>query len=96
MKKLTDTEIEKNLENYPDWDFYDDALHTEFEFDNFKDCFSAMSRIAFECEALNHHPEWSNVYNLLVIKLSTHDSEGVTELDFKLLEAMEKIVEVEE
>jgi len=96
MKKLTDIEIEKRLENYPDWDFYDDALHTEFEFDNFKDCFSAMSRIAFECEALNHHPEWSNVYNMLMIKLSTHDEDGVTELDFKLLESIEKIVEVEE
>lgn len=96
MKKLTDQEIEKRLENYPDWDFYDDALHTEFEFDNFKDCFSAMSRIAFECEAQNHHPEWSNVYNMLMIKLSTHDAEGVTEKDFKLMEVIEKIVEVEE
>ena len=96
MKKLTDLEIEKRIENFPEWDFYDDALHTEFEFDNFKDCFSAMSRIAFECEALNHHPEWTNVYNMLIIKLTTHDAEGVTDLDFKLLEAMEKIVDVEE
>ena len=70
MKKLTDLEIEKRIENFPEWDFYDDALHTEFEFDNFKDCFSAMSRIAFECEALNHHPEWTNVYNMLIIKLN--------------------------
>lgn len=96
MKKLTDLEIEKRLEKFPDWDFYDDAIHTEFEFDNFKDCMSAMSRIAFECEALNHHPEWTNIYNMLVIKLTTHDADGVTELDFKLAEAMEKIVEVEE
>ena len=55
-----------------------------------------MMRIAFECETLNHHPEWTNVYNVLEIKLTTHDAEGVTELDFKLAEAMEKIVEVEE
>ena len=96
MKKLTDLEIEKRLEKFPDWDFYDDAIHTEFEFDNFKDCISAMSRIAFECEALHHHPEWTNSYNMLVIKLTTHDADGVTELDFKLAEAMEKIVEVEE
>ena len=96
MKKLSDLEIENKLENFPEWDYYDDALHSEFEFDNFKDCFSAMSRIAFECEALNHHPEWTNVYNMLMIKLTTHDAGGVTDLDFKLLEAMEKIVEVEE
>ena len=96
MEKLTDIEIEKRLEKYPDWDYYDDALHTEFEFDNFKDCMSAMMRIAFECEALNHHPEWKNVYNMLFIKITTHDAGGVTEFDFSLLEAMEKIIEVEE
>jgi 4a-hydroxytetrahydrobiopterin dehydratase len=96
MEKLTDIDIEKRLEHFPDWDYFDDALHTEFEFDNFKDCMSAMSRIAFECEALNHHPEWRNVYNMLYITVTTHDADGVTELDFKLVEAIEKIVEVEE
>ena len=96
MKKLTDVEIEKRLENFPDWEYYENALHSEFEFDSFKNCMSVMMRIAFECEILNHHPEWTNVYNILEIKLTTHDAEGVTELDFKLAEAMEKIVEVEE
>lgn len=96
MKKLTDLEIEKRLEKLTEWDFYDDALHTEYEFNSFKDCISAITRIAFECEALNHHPEWTNVYNLLTIKLTTHDAGGVTELDFQLAEAMEKIVELEE
>ncbi len=71
-------------------------LHAEFEFENFKDCFSAMSRIAFECEAQNHHPDWCNVYNVLKISLSTHDAGGVTEKDFKLAEAIEAIVEVED
>ena len=65
MKKLTDFEITRKLETLQDWDFYDNALHTDFEFDNFKDCMSAMNRIAFECEALNHHPEWTNNYNTL-------------------------------
>ncbi|MCL4162589.1 UNVERIFIED_CONTAM: hypothetical protein GTU68_041367 [Idotea baltica] len=55
-----------------------------------------MSRIAFECEALNHHPDWSNVYNVLTISLSTHDSGGVTNKDFKLAQAIENIVEPEE
>ncbi|MHB0755311.1 4a-hydroxytetrahydrobiopterin dehydratase [Polaribacter sp. M15] len=96
MKKLTNFEIEKRLENLTDWDFYDNALHTDFEFDNFKDCMSAMNRIAFECEALNHHPEWTNVYNTLDISLTTHDAGGVTELDFKLAHLIITIVEVEE
>ena len=65
-------------------------------FENFKDCFSAMSRIAFECEALHHHPNWSNVYNVLTISLSTHDADGVTEKDFKLAAAIEYIVEPDE
>jgi 4a-hydroxytetrahydrobiopterin dehydratase len=96
MKKLTQDQIEEQLSNYPDWEYCDDAIHAEFEFENFKDCFSAMSRIAFECEAQNHHPEWKNVYNKLYISLSTHDAGGVTEKDFKLLEAIEQIVEVED
>lgn len=96
MKKLTEKEIYQKLESFPDWEYFENALHTDFEFDNFKDCMSAMNRIAFECEALNHHPEWTNIYNVLEIKLTTHQVNAVTELDFKLLEAINKIVEVEE
>lgn len=96
MSLLSDDTIEKRLLRFPDWEFHNNALHAEFEFDNFKDCFSAMSRIAFECELQNHHPEWTNVYNVLKIVLSTHDANGVTEKDFKLAEAIESIVEVQE
>jgi 4a-hydroxytetrahydrobiopterin dehydratase len=96
MKKLTEFEIHKKLENLVDWEYYDNALHTDFEFDNFKDCMSAMNRIAFECEALNQHPEWTNIYNTLDITLTTHDANGLTELDFKLATAINIIVEVEE
>ncbi|MBC3758856.1 4a-hydroxytetrahydrobiopterin dehydratase [Hyunsoonleella sp. SJ7] len=93
MSKLSEQEIEAKLLRFPDWEYFDNAIHAEFEFDNFKDCFSAMSRIAFECEAQNHHPNWSNVYNVLSISLSTHDAGGVTNKDFKLAEAIEMIVE---
>ncbi|WP_438964346.1 4a-hydroxytetrahydrobiopterin dehydratase [Winogradskyella sp.] len=94
--KLDDSTIEKKLLRFPDWEFHKNAIHAEFEFDNFKDCFSAMSRIAFECEAQNHHPDWTNVYNVLKISLSTHDAGGVTQKDFNLASAIEAIVEVEE
>lgn len=96
MKKLTKLEIEERLVKLIDWEYENDALITDFEFDNFKDCMSAMNRIAFECEALNHHPEWTNIYNTLEIKLTTHDVGGVTDLDFQLATAINKIVEVEE
>lgn len=92
MSKLSAKDIEKRLLSLPEWEYYDDALQAEFEFENFKDCFSAMSRIAFECEALNHHPNWTNVYNVLTISLTTHDEDGVTEKDFELAKAIESIV----
>ena len=92
MNKLTVQDIEKKLLRFPDWEYFDNAIHAEFEFENFKDCFSAMSRIAFECEAQNHHPDWSNVYNVLKISLSTHDANGVTNKDFELAEAIDTIV----
>ena len=92
MKLLSEEQIEQKLLQFPDWEYEDNAIHAEFEFENFKDCFSAMSRIAFECEALNHHPNWSNVYNLLNITLFTHSAKGVTDTDFKLVEAIDAIV----
>jgi 4a-hydroxytetrahydrobiopterin dehydratase len=96
MSKLSEEDIEKRLLHFPDWKYHNNAIHAEFEFENFKDCFSAMSRIAFECEALNHHPDWSNTYNVLTISLSKHNANGVTDKDFELAEAIEAIVEVEE
>jgi len=96
MSLLSEKEIEKHLEKLPEWDYANNALNTEFEFNNFKDCFSAMSRIAFECEALNHHPDWSNTYNILNISLSTHSAKGVTLKDIKLALAIEGIVEEED
>ena len=93
--KLSETEITNRLKTMDGWEYEDNALHTSFEFENFKDAFSAMSRIAFEAEALNHHPDWSNVYNVVNISLSTHDADGVTDKDFELAKAIDGIVEEE-
>ncbi len=93
--KLTEAEIISKLETIEGWEYEDNAIHTSLEFENFKDAFSAMSRIAFEAEALNHHPDWSNVYNVIDISLSTHDAGGVTEKDFALARAIDTIVEEE-
>ena len=54
-----------------------------------------MTRIAFECEAQGHHPDWSNVYNTVNIRLNTHDANGVTEKDFVLARTIEDIIESE-
>jgi 4a-hydroxytetrahydrobiopterin dehydratase len=93
MKKLSQDEISKHLETLEGWEYTDNAIETTFEFANFKDAFSVMSRIAFEAEALGHHPDWMNVYNKLTIRLSTHDAGGVTEKDFELATVIENIIE---
>lgn len=92
MKKLNEQEIEQKLENLEGWDYHDEAIHTSLEFENFKEAFSFMTLIAFEAEAQQHHPNWSNVYNTLSISLSTHDAGGLTEKDFKLAETINEIV----
>lgn len=96
MSKLSITQIEKQLEQLDGWEYIDGALETSFEFKNFKEAFAVMTRIAFECEAQNHHPDWSNVYNSLHIRLNTHDAEGVTEKDFKLAKAIEEFIGIGE
>lgn len=92
MKRLSESEINDKLESLEGWTYNGNAIQTSFEFENFKEAFTLMTRIAFEAEAAQHHPEWSNVYNQLEITLSTHDAGGVTEKDFELAKAIEKIV----
>ncbi len=95
MEKLSTSEIEKELKKLEGWEFNENALETTFEFQNFKEAFTLMTRIAFECEALNHHPDWTNVYNRLHIRLSTHDAGGVTRKDFELASLIEQLVSTE-
>ncbi|HSR59132.1 MAG TPA: 4a-hydroxytetrahydrobiopterin dehydratase [Robiginitalea sp.] len=92
MEKLTARAIEEALKELPGWEYRDQALVTVFEFADFKEAFTAMSRIAFECEAQQHHPDWSNVYNELEIRLTTHDAGGVTEKDFRLAQTIETLL----
>ena len=95
MQKYRTEEITSKLNNLDGWDYTDGALETTFEFKNFKETFCVMTRIAFECEIQNHHPDWSNVYNTLTIRLSTHDANGVTEKDFVLAKTIEEIIDSE-
>ena len=68
-----------------------DAITRTFTFKNFNEAFGFMSRVALVAEKMDHHPEWSNVYKTVDVTLSTHDAGGLTELDVKLAEAMDKI-----
>jgi len=92
MKPLSELQILAGLRDLSGWEYADNAIHTSFEFDNFKDCFTVMTRIAFEVEKVNHHPDWSNVYKTLHISLSTHDAGGVTEKDLELAAIINELV----
>jgi len=67
-----------------------DAISKKFVFADFNEAFGFMARAALMAEKLDHHPEWFNVYKTVDVTLSTHDAGGLTELDIKLAEAMDK------
>ena len=91
-KPLSSEEITRALGTLPGWALDRDALAKTFKFGSFREAMSFMTRAAFEAEELNHHPEWTNVYNKLVVRLNTHDAgDKVTAKDIELAERFEKI-----
>lgn len=74
----------------PQWRLSDDnkALHARLKFRDFKTAFAFMTKMAEQAEALDHHPDWSNSYQIVKIRLTTHDVRGLTELDKALALAM--------
>ncbi len=68
------------------------GIAKDYKFRNFNEAFGFMARVAMVAERLDHHPEWSNVYNRVDVRLSTHDAGGLTALDFELAKAMDEIV----
>lgn len=70
-----------------------DAIVKTYTFKNFIDAFGFMTRAAIHAERLNHHPEWSNVYNKVEVTLITHDVEGLSALDVKLARTMDRLRE---
>lgn len=91
VNKLTDDEIHSGLQSVPAWKLVDGKLHREFQFDDFVAAFGFMASVALRAEAMNHHPEWCNVYNRVTIDLSTHDAGGLTEKDFALAAAADSL-----
>lgn len=82
-------QLNANLSDDQQWQLSDDKLVKSFKFKSFIRAFGWMSQIAIWAEKLNHHPEWFNVYNKVDVKLTTHDADGISELDFKLAEKMD-------
>ena len=86
---LTNHALAEVLAKLDGWSIVDDgtAIEAEFSFKGFNAAFGFMTRVALAAERQNHHPEWSNVYNRVTIRWTTHSEGGVTELDVKLARA---------
>jgi|ThiBiot_750_biof_1041553.scaffolds.fasta_scaffold35063_2 4a-hydroxytetrahydrobiopterin dehydratase len=94
MAKLDAREREAALGRLNGW-IYDEgagAISHEFKFKNFSEAFAFMTRVALLAEAANHHPEWSNVYSRVSIRLTTHDAGGLTAKDAALAEAIDRLL----
>lgn len=87
--RLSEEEIEAALGKLPGWNVVAGKLHREFIFADFVEAFGFMTRVALKAEAMNHHPEWFNVYRTVRVDLSTHDASGITSLDLQLAQAMD-------
>jgi 4a-hydroxytetrahydrobiopterin dehydratase len=91
--KLSDSQVRDRLAELDQWSLVDGKLRREFKFADFVRAFGFMTSAAIEAEKMNHHPEWSNVYNKVTVKLVTHSAKGITELDFRLAKKLDGLLE---
>ena len=91
VTKATDQEVQAAIGELGSWRVKEGRLHREFLFQDFVQAFGFMTQAALVAERGNHHPEWSNVYNRVVVELTTHEAGGITEKDLKLARQMEQI-----
>ena len=89
--KLSDTELQGSLAKLPGWEISNGKLHREYQFADFVHAFGFMATAALAIEAMNHHPEWFNVWNKVHIDLTTHDAGGITPMDIELAGKLEAL-----
>ena len=91
ITRLTDAEIEDALAGLDGWTVADGKLHRAYAFVDFVEAFGFMARCALVAESRSHHPEWSNVWNKVVVDLTTHDAGGISKLDVELATTMNEL-----
>jgi 4a-hydroxytetrahydrobiopterin dehydratase len=93
VERLKPEDRAAGLNALPDWHLCEgrEAISKSFKFRDFKEAFGFMTQVALAAEKMNHHPEWSNVYRSVDITLSTHDVGGLSVLDLKLAEVINRI-----
>jgi 4a-hydroxytetrahydrobiopterin dehydratase len=89
IAKLTEAEIAAALPDVPGWTQSGDGIERQYKFADFTEAFGFMARVALLAEKADHHPEWSNVYNKVSIRLTTHDASGLSARDFALARAID-------
>jgi 4a-hydroxytetrahydrobiopterin dehydratase len=89
--RVPESEIESALRRLPGWKVVNGKLHREYRFADFVYAFGFMSAAALRIQSLDHHPEWSNVYNRVTVDLVTHDANGITAKDLELAAKLEEI-----
>lgn len=89
--RLSEQEIAGELQKVPGWSVQGGRLHRVFQFADFSEAFGFLARAALAAEAMNHHPDWSNVWNRVTVDLHTHDAGGITQRDFELAARMSAI-----
>lgn len=87
--RLATQEVEQALAALDGWSVREGKLHRQFRFADFSAAFAFMTRAAMRAEQLDHHPDWSNVYNRVTVDLHTHDVGGITRLDIELASALD-------
>jgi len=94
VQKLDDAARAGVLARFPEWTHEPerDAITRQFKFADFAQAFGFMTSVAIIAEKMDHHPEWSNVYNRVDILLTTHDADGLSERDVALAEAIENLL----
>ena len=88
---LTTDQLQGLSQQLPAWSLVEGKLRREFRFADFVEAFGFMSRVALVAEAMGHHPEWSNVWNRVVIELTTHDTGGLSDLDLQLAKRIDAL-----
>jgi 4a-hydroxytetrahydrobiopterin dehydratase len=91
---LTPEEVADRLATIQEWTMVDGHLHREFTFANFTEAWAFMNRVAPIAEQLDHHPNWSNVWNCVVVDITSHDSGGPTERCFALAKGIDGVVSI--
>jgi 4a-hydroxytetrahydrobiopterin dehydratase len=87
--KLTESEIHSALIDLKDWTLAQGKLHREYKFADFVHAFGFMAISAIAIEKMNHHPEWFNVYNKVIVDLTTHDAGGISAKDVELAKLLD-------